>query len=142
MCNEKDGFAEAAGEGAEFALEFTTSDGIEGAEWFVHKQNGRVGSEGAGDTDTLALPSGELTGIAGGKLGRIEAYETKEILDASCDPGCLPMLKARNESNILRNRKVGKQPGFLNDVSDAPSQTDRVGAGRRLAVNDHLARGR
>lgn len=68
MSNEDDGFIQAAGEGAEFALKLCTGDGIEGAEWLIHEENGRVGSEGARDADTLALAPGELAGMPCGKL--------------------------------------------------------------------------
>src|SRR5947209_5371214 len=44
--DENDGFAEAAGERREFALDFSTSDGIECAEWFIHEQYGRIGRKG------------------------------------------------------------------------------------------------
>lgn len=63
--DEENGFAEAPGKGAEFALEFGARDGIQGAERLIHKQNGWVGGEGAGDTDALALASGKFAGIAG-----------------------------------------------------------------------------
>jgi hypothetical protein len=60
VSDKNDGFIEATSEGAEFALKFGTSDGIEGAERLVHEQNGRVGGEGAGDADALALAAGKF----------------------------------------------------------------------------------
>src|SRR5579864_9152740 len=57
---EDDGLAQAAGQGAEFALQLGAGDGIEGAEGFVHQENGRVSGEGARDADALALAPGEL----------------------------------------------------------------------------------
>ena len=41
--DEDDGFVEAASKGAELALKFGASDGIESAERLVHEKNGRVG---------------------------------------------------------------------------------------------------
>lgn len=67
--DEDDGFVEAAGEGAEFALKFGAGDGIEGAEGLVHQENRRIGSKSTGDTDTLALTAGELARATGGKFG-------------------------------------------------------------------------
>ncbi len=43
MCDEDDGFAEAAGKVAELALKFSAGDGVECAERFVHKENGGIG---------------------------------------------------------------------------------------------------
>src|SRR5258708_33960833 len=45
--DEDDGLAEAAGEGAEFALELGAGDGVERTEGLVHEQDGRIGCEGA-----------------------------------------------------------------------------------------------
>jgi hypothetical protein len=72
--DEDDGFFEAASEGAEFALKLGASDGIEGAERLVHEKDGRVGSEGAGDADALALAAGKFARTARGKFGGIETY--------------------------------------------------------------------
>jgi len=55
VSDEDDSFAEAAGEGAEFALELGAGDGIKRAEGLVHEQDGRIGGEGAGDADALTL---------------------------------------------------------------------------------------
>ena len=83
--DEDDGFVEAAGEGPEFALKFGAGDGIEGAEGFVHQENGRIGGESAGDADTLALAAGEFARTAGGKFGRIEADHAEQLINAGGD---------------------------------------------------------
>jgi hypothetical protein len=75
--DEHDGFFETSREGAELALKFGASDGIEGAEGLVHKENRRIGSEGAGDTDALALAAGKFARVAGGKFGGIETYQAQ-----------------------------------------------------------------
>jgi hypothetical protein len=60
--DENDGLVETASEGAEFALKFSASDGIEGAEWFVHQKDRRVCGQSASDTDALALATREFAG--------------------------------------------------------------------------------
>ena len=55
VSDEHDGFAETAGEGAEFALQLGAGDGVKRAEGLVHEEDGRVGGKGAGDADALAL---------------------------------------------------------------------------------------
>ena len=58
VCDEDNGFAETAGESAEFALKLCAGDGIERAERLVHEEDGRVGRKGAGDSNALALAPG------------------------------------------------------------------------------------
>ena len=72
--DEHDGFVETPGESAELALKFGASDRIEGAEGLVHKKNGRIRGEGAGDTDALALPAGKFARVASGKFGGVQTY--------------------------------------------------------------------
>ena len=55
--DENDGFAEAAGEGAELALKLGPGNGIEGAERFIHQQDRGICGKSAGDADALTLPS-------------------------------------------------------------------------------------
>ncbi len=74
MRDEDDGLVEAASEGAEFALKFGAGDRIEGTEGLVHEKNGRIGGEGARDTDALALAARKFARVAGGKFGGIETY--------------------------------------------------------------------
>jgi hypothetical protein len=85
VCDEDDGFIEAAGEGSEFALKFGARDGIEGAERLVHQENRRIGSKSAGDADTLALAAGEFARPTGGKFGRIEADHAEQLIDPGSD---------------------------------------------------------
>jgi len=68
VCDENNGFAEAAGERAEFALKLGASYRIERAKGFVHQQDGRIGSKGAGDSDALALATGKFARVAVGKF--------------------------------------------------------------------------
>lgn len=75
--DEDDGFAEAAGEGAEFVLKLGASDGIERAERLIHEKDGRIGGEGARDADALALAAGKFVWAAGGKFGRVETDEVQ-----------------------------------------------------------------
>src|SRR5712664_3965273 len=58
--DKDDGFAETAGEGAEFPLKLGAGDGIESAERLVHEENGRIGGKGASDADALTLAAGEF----------------------------------------------------------------------------------
>jgi hypothetical protein len=92
VSDEDDGFAEAAGEGAELALELGTGDGIERAEGLVHQKNGRIGGESAGDADALTLASGKFAGAAMRKFARVETDKLEHFLDAGGSAGGVPPL--------------------------------------------------
>jgi hypothetical protein len=119
MSDEDDGLAEAAGQGAEFALQFGAGDGIERAEGLVHEKYRRVSSKGAGDADALALAAGEFTGAARGEFGGIETDKTQQFFHAGGDSRGIPLFERGHETDIFRDGEMGKQPGLLNDVANA-----------------------
>src|SRR5216684_4395721 len=82
VSDEHDGLAEAAGEGAEFALELGAGDGIERAEGLVHQKKGRIGGEGTSDADALALAAGKLARTAMREFAGIEADKMQHFIDA------------------------------------------------------------
>ena len=126
VSDQHDGLAEAAGEGAEFALEFGAGDGIEGAEGLVHQKNGRIGGEGAGDADTLALAARKFAGTAMGKFAGIEADEVKHFLDPGGDAGGVPLSQSGNEGDIFGDCEVREKTGVLDDVTDAAAEADEI----------------
>jgi len=74
VCDKNNGFAEAAGERAEFALKLGASDWIKRPKRLVHQQDGRVGGKGAGDSDALALATGKFARVAVGKFSWIKPH--------------------------------------------------------------------
>ena len=66
-------------------LEVLPRQRIDGAEWLVHQQDGRIGSQRPGYTDALRLAAGKLTGVLRGELGwlKTDQYE-KLIHPAGC----------------------------------------------------------
>lgn len=70
--DEDDSLIEAASQGAEFALQFSSGDGVKSAEWLIHEQDGRIGGEGACDSHALALTARQFARMPSGKFGRIE----------------------------------------------------------------------
>src|SRR5258708_29542577 len=85
--DEDDGLAEAAGEGAEFALELGAGDGVERTEGLVHEQDGRIGGESARDTHALTLAAGKFAGAATREFARIETDKLEHFLDAGGGAG-------------------------------------------------------
>src|SRR5260370_690566 len=132
---EDDRLAEAAGQGAEFALELGTSDGIERAEGLVHKQNGGISRESAGHADALALASGEFARAAAAKFRRIKSDERQELSDANGSAAAVPFFERRNEADVFRNREMGEEAGVLNDITDATAEADGVPRGGRAILN-------
>ncbi len=135
---ENDRFAEALGQGAEFALEFGASNGVERAERFVHQENWRIGSESAGDPDALALAAGKFARAAGGKFRRIKSDESQELPDANGRAAAVPLFERGNETNIFSNRKMRKEAGVLNDVADATAEPYGVPSGSGAAVDQNF----
>ena len=141
--DEDNGFAEAAGEGAEFALELGAGDGIERAEGLVHQKDGRIGGEGTSDADALALAAGKLARTAMREFAGIEADKMQHFIDAGGDARGIPLFQNGNESDILSNREVGEKTGILNDVTDAAAEADEIPiAGGTILHEDFPLRGK
>jgi hypothetical protein len=138
MSDEDDGFLEAAGEGAEFALKFGAGDGIEGAERLIHEENGRVGSESAGNADALPLAAGELAGAAAGKFAGIETHEGKHFANTGGCTATVPLFERGDEGNVLGDGEMGKETGVLDDVADAAAETDGIGISSGAALDENL----
>jgi hypothetical protein len=124
--DEDDGLAKAAGQGAEFALEFGAGDGIERAEGLVHQKNRRIGGEGASDADALALAAGKFAGTAMGKFAGIEADEVKHFLDTRGNTRGIPLSQSGNQGDIFCDREVREKTCVLYDVTDAAAEADEI----------------
>src|ERR1039458_335545 len=88
---QQQGFADVVGHKydglSQFLLQFPelhlqpgTGDGIERTEGFVHQKEGRVGGQGTGQPDALALAARKLVGIAARELPSREAHPTQTPL--------------------------------------------------------------
>ena len=140
--DEDNGFFEAAGEGAEFALKFGAGDGIEGSEGLVHKKNRRVGGERTCDTDALALAAGKFTRTTGGKFGGIESDKAKQFFHAGRDSRRLPFFESGNEGDVFGDGEMRKKTGFLDDVTNSTAEVDGVVLSRGAAIDKDLTLGR
>ena len=78
--NEDGGLAKVRAEPQEFTLEIEAGDRVEGAEGLVEKEYARIGCEGAGDTDALALAARELTGEASREVRSRKADAQEQFL--------------------------------------------------------------
>src|SRR5712692_3097269 len=138
VSDEHDGLAEAAGEGAEFALELRAGDGIERAEGLVHQKKGGISSEGAGNTDALALAAGKFAGAAAGKFGWIKSNQGQELPDAHGGAAAVPFFERRNECDVFRDGEMGEEAAVLDDIADAAAKTDGVPSGGRAILDKNF----
>ncbi len=136
--DKHDGLPQAADECAEFALEFGARDGIECAEGLVHEKNGRISSEGAGNTDALALAAGKFAGAAAGKFRWIKSNQGQELPDAHGGAAAVPFLKRGDECDVFRDGEMGEKTGVLNDVTNAAAKTDGVPSGGRAILDKNF----
>ena len=136
VSDEDDGLAEAAGEGAEFALELGARDGIERAEGLVHQKDRRIGGEGAGDADALTLAAGKFAGAAMGEFAGFQADKLEHFIDASGGAGGIPILQSGNKGNVFRDGEMGEEASVLNDVTDASAKADGVPIGGRAILDE------
>src|SRR6266851_5228798 len=111
--DEHDGFAEAAGQGAEFALEL-----------------------GAGDADALALAAGKLARTAMREFAGVEADKMEHFFDAGGDARGIPLFQNGNESDVFGNGEMGEETGVLDDVTDAATKADEIPIARGTILDE------
>ena len=138
VSDENDGFSEAAGERAKFALKFSACNRIEGAERFIHQQDRRIRGECARDADALALAAGEFSRAAIGKFGGIQSNESQELSYADSGAAAVPFFQRRNQTDILCNGEMGEEAGVLDNVTDAATKADGVPIGGGPALHQDL----
>ena len=106
----------------QLVLQALAVDRVDGAEGLVHEHQRRVGGQGAGDADALALAAGELRGIAVARLGGIEPDELDELVDAGADALARPAQHARHGGDVLGDRLVREEADLLDRVADLAAQ--------------------
>jgi hypothetical protein len=87
----------------------------------------------------LALAAGEFVRSAGGKLSGVEANYGKEFVDAISYPYGVPVFKRRDQSNVLRDRKMREKPCFLNDIANTAPKLNGIPFDSWPLTNDDLA---
>ncbi len=133
--DEHDRLPEARLEAEELVLEPLATDGVHGAEWLVHEQDGRIGGHGPRHAHALALPAGQGRWVTVPVGRRVEAHQLEQLLDALGDPGRRPAEQARHDGHVVADGQVREQPDLLDDVADPPPQLDRGQGGHVLAVD-------
>ena len=114
--DEDDRLAQAPLQAQQLVLQALAVDRVDGAERLVHEHQRRVGGQGAGHADALALAAGELRGVAVARLGGIEPDELDELVDAGADALARPAQQraarwrcSRRSSGAGRGRSAGSR---------------------------------
>ena len=141
VCDEDDGFAEAARKGAEFALKFSAGNGIERTEGLVHEKDGRVSSKSPRYADALALTARKFVRLARREFDGIEADEGEKFVDARRNAAGVPIFKGGDKRNVLGYGEMGEKPRFLNYIADAAAEPNGIPFGGGAAADDDLAGG-
>ena len=137
--NEDDGFFQAGSERFELALKLGARDGIEGAEGFIHEEDGRIGGESARYADALALSAGKFAGAAVSELARVEANKMEHFINASRDAAGLPFFQSGNEGDVLRDGEMREEARILDDVTNAAAEVNGVPFRGGTAMHENLA---
>src|SRR5712691_17776 len=124
--DEQDRLAQARLQAAELVLQQPPGEGIERAEGLVHQQQWRIGGEGAGDADPLALAARELGGAQGREAIGVEADEREQLPRPRDAPRRWPAHQLGHQAHVALHGEVGNEPHLLDDVAGAAAQLDGV----------------
>ncbi len=127
---------EACLDAAELGVQLAARQRVERAEWLVHQQHRRIGSERPRDTDPLPLTAGQLVGPPRAELRRRQPDQIEQLLGAARNPLGRPPLELRHDGNVGAHRQVRKQPDVLQHEPDASTQLDRIPTRRLSALDD------
>ncbi len=101
----------------EFPTQESGSDFIEGAEWLVHQQRGRIDRHSTGYRGSLTLSTGEVTGPRIGKL--LDAAQAKEMIHEFVPSGLGEPRRFEREVDVLSHRPPRQEPIILEYISQA-----------------------
>src|SRR5260370_29286161 len=103
-------------------LQAFACDAVDGAERLVHEKDRRVRAERACETDPLALAARQLVRIAVAVLGRVEADECQELVDAIVDARLVPVPQPRHRADVVADGHMRKEAPALEHVTPLPTK--------------------
>ena len=134
-----DGLVQFALDVDELVLEPLPGNRVDGAERFVHQENGRVGREGAGDADALLLPARELSRVAVAVRVRVQGDQVQQFVHALGDALLVPSEHLGDEADVARDGHVRQKTPGLDHVTDLSTQLVAVDLGDVLVAEDQSA---
>ena len=123
----------------ELVLQPRARDRVEGAERLVHQHHRRVGGEGAGEADALALAARELRGEAVAVVDGREVDEVEQLVDALRDPRARPAEQPRDGADVAGHGHVREEADLLDHVADPAPQLGHVERADARAVDRDVA---
>src|SRR5271165_1486847 len=142
VCDENDRLLETEGERPKLTLQFRSRDRVECAKGFVHQKDRRIRGEGTRYTYALALPTREFARAPVREFARFKPYQFEHLVHTLVDPLAGPVFQRGDKRHILGNRKMRKQSGFLDYVTNPPPKTNRIPfPGGLLLDKDFSSRG-
>ena len=111
---------------AQHVLHLGAGERIERAEGLVHQEDRRVGGEGAGQADALALASGELMRIAAAKTAGLEADRGEQLEAAGIAFCARAALSFKHQASVALDGEMREEAGLLDHITDAAAQCDEV----------------
>ena len=131
--HEEDRLGQVLLEAQELVLEPLPDDRVDRAERLVHQHQRRIGGQGPGDADPLALAAGELArdsardSAPGSRPTRSSSSSGASALRAD-----VPAEQARHDRHVVADGQVREQADLLDHVADAAAQ---LRSGPRVAMS-------
>ena len=120
--DEDDRLAHPGLEAEELVLEALAADRVDRPERLVHEHQRRVGGQGPGHADALALAAGELRRVAVAHLLRVHPDQLEQLVGALGHARLVPAEQARDGRDVLGDRQVREEADLLDDVADLLAQ--------------------
>ena len=118
VCDKNDGHSQFAVNTGNFGLQHFSGDFVDGSERFVHEQDVRIGGQGACNSYSLALSSGEFRGITVEHF-LFQTDDSDESFYSFAGTFFVVLVKqARYISDIFPDSHVRKQSDSLDDIAD------------------------
>jgi hypothetical protein len=128
MGHEDSGFAQRLFDLQELTVKLQAGQGVQGSEGLIQEDDGRIGGQGTGEGDALALASGKLGGMAAGlDIGKSD--ELQHLPRPGLSAGVVPAEETGDQLDVPLDRPVRNQAAVLGHVADPPPQSDGIGFG-------------
>ena len=138
--DEDDGLADLALEAQELVLEPLAVDRVDGPEGLVHEHQRRVDGKRPRHADALALPAGELGGVAVARVGR-QRHQLEQLVHALGDAALVPAQQLGHGGDVVGHGEMREQADLLNGVADVAAQLGGGAVLHALAVDEDVALG-
>jgi hypothetical protein len=124
--DEDDGAVDRRLDALELHMKLGSGDRIERAEWFIHQQERRVRGKRSREPDALPLASRQFIRPSMTKVGRIQANQHEQFIDARRYSRRLPTEERRDGADVGGNGAMREQSDVLDDVAGPAPERDWI----------------